>query len=162
MRASSLRTWPSSIAVTTKRFNERVRRNLYRFLEDFMFQVNEEESLILRPRFATSSSGHGGRRYLPFVFTEHGAIMAASVLNTPQAMEVSVYVVRTFVRLRKMLALNKDLARKLDRLEHTRAAHDGKIAHHDEAIAAILSAIRELMTSATPTKKRKIGFVQGE
>lgn len=88
--------------------------------------------------------------------------MAASVLNTPLAVEVSVYVVRAFVRLREMLASNKELARKLDRLEHTLAAHDGKIAHHDEAIAAILSAIRELMTPAVPTKKRKIGFVQGE
>lgn len=148
--------------VTTKRFNEQVRRNLHRFPEDFMFQVTEEEHAALRSHFATSNVGRGGRRYLPYVFTEHGAIMAATILNTPLAVDVSVYVVRAFVRLREMLVSNKELARKLDRLEHTLAAHDGKLAHHDEAIAAILSAIRELMTPVALSKKRKIGFIQEE
>lgn len=86
--------------VKTKRLNEQVRRNLDRFPEDFMFQLTDEEQAALRSQFATSKASRGGRRYLPYVFTEHGAIMAASVLNTPRAVEMSIYVVRTFVKLR--------------------------------------------------------------
>src|SRR5215218_2102098 len=89
---------------TTKRLNEQVRRNLDRFPADFMFQLTDEEFAILRSQFATSRSGWGGRRYPPFVFTEHGAIMAANVLNSPRAVAVSVTVVRAFVRLRQILA----------------------------------------------------------
>lgn len=89
---------------------------------------------------------------MPYVFTEHGAIMAASVLNTPLAVEVSIYVVRAFVRLREMLASNKELARKLQELER-------KLATHDQAIAGILNAIRELMKPPEPPPKRRIGFI---
>ena len=145
--------------VTTKRFNEQVQRNLHRFPEDFMFQVTEAEHTALRSHFATSSRSHGGRRYLPYVFTEHGAIMAASILNTPLAVEVSVYVVRAFVRLREMLGSNAKLAPKLERLEQMLELHDSKLTTHDEAIAAVLSAIRELMTPAETPKKRGIGFI---
>src|SRR3989338_4731766 len=89
--------------VTTKRFNEQVRRNLVRFPTDFMFQLDEEEWAALRSQIATLKTGRGQhRKYLPFAFTEHGAIMAATILNSPRATEVSVYVVRAFVRLREV------------------------------------------------------------
>lgn len=140
--------------VTTKRFNEAVKRNAARFPEDFMFQLSAEELAILRSQFATSKiprkDGRGGVRYRPFAFTEHGAIQAANVLNSARAMEMGVLVVRAFVRLRELLASNKALAQKLDELER-------KYAHHDKAIVAMLAAIRELMHPPTP-KHRGIGF----
>jgi len=142
--------------VTTKRFNEQIRRNQARFPADFMFQITEAEHQALRSHFATSNSvcsGRGGRRYLPYVFTEHGAIMAATVLNSPCAIEMSVYVVRAFVKLREVLSSNRVLSRKLDDLEQRLTK---RLDDHDEAIQAILSAIREL-TSPPPTT-RAIGF----
>ena len=143
--------------VTTKRFNEQVRRNRERFPADFMFQLSAQEAEALRSHIATSNvrpRGRGGRRYLPYAFTEHGAIMAAMILSSPHAVEMSVYVVRAFVQLREMLASNKELARRLAQLE-TRL--DKKLSTHDEAIAAILSAIRQLMHPPAP-KRRGIGF----
>ena len=141
--------------VTTKRFNELVRRNRERFPEDFMFQLTAEESGSLRSQFATLKAGRGQhRKYRPYAFTEHGAIMAATILNSPRAIEMSVYVVRAFVQLRELLSSNKELARRFAQLE---ARLDKKLAAHDEAIAAILSAIRELMAPPA-TKRRGIGF----
>ena len=103
--------------VTTKRLNQQVRRNIERFPADFLFQLSAEESEALRLQFATLKSGRGQhRKYAPLAFTEHGAIMAASVLNSPRAIQVSVHVVRAFVRLREVLATHKDLARKLEDL----------------------------------------------
>jgi hypothetical protein len=137
--------------VSTKRFNEQVRRNRERFPADFMFQLTDEEHTALRSQFATLKLGRGQhRKYLPHAFTEQGAIMAATILNSPRAVEMSVYVVRAFVRLRELLASNTALARKLDELER-------KYQHHDDAIKAILSAIRELM-NPPPPKRRPIGF----
>ncbi len=121
-----------------------------------MFQLTAEEHDSLRSHFATSKRvalGRGGRRYLPYVFTEHGAIMAATVLNSPRAIEMSVYVVRAFVKLRELLSSNRVLSRKLDELERRLTK---RLDMHDEAIAAILSAIREL-TQPAPTT-RAIGF----
>lgn len=135
--------------VTTKRLNEQVKRNPLRFPEDFTFQLSREEHKSLRSHFATSK-GRGGRRYMPYVFTEHGALMAASVLNTVQAIEISVYVVRAFVRLRELLASNKALAKKLDQLER-------KLTTHDRAIMEIVQTIREMM-APDPKRKRSIGF----
>ena len=132
-------------------------RNLDRFPVDFMFQLTAEEATALRSQFATSkitASGRGGRRYLPYAFTEHGAIQAANVLNSPRAVEMGIYVVRAFVQLRELLASNKDLARRLDQLE---ARIEKKLATHDDAIAAMLSAIRQLMNPPVP-KRRGIGF----
>jgi hypothetical protein len=141
--------------VSTKRFNEQVRRNRKRFPADFMFQLAAEETSSLRPQIATLKTGRGRhRKYLPYVFTEHGAIMAATILNSPRAIEMSVYVVRAFVQLREMLASNKELARRFAQLE-TRL--DKKLTVHDEAIAAILAAIRQLMHPPIP-KRRSIGF----
>lgn len=106
-----------------------------------------------RSQFATGS--HRDPRFAPYAFTEHGAIMAASVLASPRAIEMSVHVVRAFVRLREMIGANKELARKLDELER-------KLATHDQAIAGLIEAIRELMRQPEPAKKRRIGFVQND
>ncbi|HBL16864.1 MAG TPA: DNA-binding protein [Elusimicrobia bacterium] len=135
--------------VETRRLNEQVRRNSERFPEDFMFQLTGEEFANLKSQFATSS--WGGRRKLPYAFTEHGAIMAASVLNTARAIEISVHVVRAFVHLRELVSGHKELSQKLNQLER-------KVGAHDRAIAELINAIRELMTPLEPKKKRPIGF----
>ena len=134
--------------VETKRFNEQIRRNLARFPSDFMFQLTDEEFESLRSQFATSK--RGGRRYLPFVFTEHGAIMAASVLNSERAVQMSVYVVRAFVQLRELMVDHKVLADKLDALER-------RVSHHDNSLVALIDAIRAL-TEQPKLVKRPIGF----
>lgn len=137
--------------VTTKRLNEQVKRNSDRFPEDFMFQLTLDEAERSRSQFATLKSGRGQNiKYRPYAFSEHGAIQAANVLNSPRAIAMGVFVVRAFVRLRELLASNTALARKLDELER-------KYKHHDEAITAILSAIRELTNPPQP-KRRSIGF----
>ncbi len=136
--------------VSTKRLNERVRRNKERFPEDFMFRLSAEEYSSLRSQIATSKKGRGGRRFLPYAFTEHGAIMLASVLNTSQAIDASVYVVRAFVRMREVLLAHKAVAQKLEALER-------KTAGHDDDIKALVRAIRQLMVPVAPKKKR-IGF----
>lgn len=137
--------------VPVKRLNEQTKRNRKRFPADFMFQLTPRENKSLRSQFATSKLGRGGRRSLPYAFTEHGAIMAATVLNSEQAVEMSVYVVRAFVRLRQMLAANKELAARFEELEQHLETHDG-------AINEIIKVIRKLMKR--PAKRRsKIGFV---
>jgi len=135
--------------VPTKRLNEQVRRNIERFPGDFMFRLTKEEHDHLRSQFATSSdkAGHGGRRTLPFVFTEHGAIMAATVLNSKQAVEVSIFVVRAFVKLRQMLAAHKDLEKKIEEME----------SKYDEQFRVVFEAIRQLLVE-DEKPKRKIGF----
>jgi ORF6N domain len=142
--------------VTTKRLNEQVRRNAERFPEDFVFRLTAEEATGLRSQSATSKkpAGRGGRRYLPYAFTEHGAIQAANVLNSPNAVEMGIYVVRAFVKLRALLASNQELARRFEELD---SRLQKKLADHDEAIAAILSAIRQLMNPPA-TRHRPIGF----
>ncbi len=139
---------------TTKRLNQQVNRNRERFPEDFMFQLNAEEFANLRLQFATSSlkgASHGGRRYAPFAFTEHGAIMASMVLNSARATEVSVHVVRAFIELRNLVAGNKELASKMKRLER-------KVDSHDQAITGLIDSMRQLLAPPDP-KKRPIGFV---
>lgn len=134
--------------VDTRRLNEQVRRNRERFPADFIFELNAKEFTNLKSQSATSS--WGGRRKRPLAFTEHGAIMAATVLNSPRAVEMTIYVVRAFVQLRDLLASNRLLAEKFAELEL-------KVASHDQAIVGILKAIRELMHPAVP-KSRPIGF----
>lgn len=137
--------------VPTKALNQAVKRNAERFPDDFMFRLTRAEVEALnRSQIVTGSQKHRDPRFPPFAFTEHGAIMAATILNSPRAVEMSLYVVRAFVKLRALLASNAALARKLDELER-------KYQHHDEAITAILSAIRELMNPPAP-KRRSIGF----
>lgn len=136
--------------VATKALVQAVKRNRERFPEDFMIQLTGVEWTILRSQIVTSSAQHGGRRYPPYAFTEQGVAMLSSVLRSPRAIAVNVQVMRAFVRMREMLASNSKLARKLEELER-------KYQNHDEAIKAVLSAIRELMTPAVP-KSRPIGF----
>jgi hypothetical protein len=136
--------------VTVKRLNQQVTRNQERFPSDFMFQLNAKEHKALRLQFATSKKGRGGRRYTPYAFTEHGAIMAATVLNSERAVQMSVFVVRAFVRLREMLNTNRRLAGKIDELEN-------RLDTHDTVIRDVIKAIRELMTPKKPPRKR-IGF----
>jgi ORF6N domain len=136
--------------VPVKRLNQQVNRNRTRFPADFMFQLKPREFAVLRLQFETSGWRHGGRRSLPYAFTEHGAIMAATVLNSEKAVEMSVFVVRAFVRLRELLASNKELTAKIDELKEHLGMHDGSIQE-------ILLLIRKLMTP--PTRRRsKIGF----
>ena len=136
--------------VTAKRLNEQVKRNQERFPADFVFQLTAEEHQASRLQFATSNQAHGGRRYAPYAFTEHGAIMAATVLNSERAVEMSVFVVRAFVRLREMLAANHELASKIEELER-------RLDTHDTSIQDLLEAIKELMIPE-PASGRKIGF----
>lgn len=147
--------------VTTKRFNEQVRRNIGRFPGDFMFQLTWEESRALWSQIATLEDGSRPqdktlgrgkhRKYRPLAFTEHGAIMAASVLNSERAVKVSVYVVRAFVKLREMLATHKQLSARLDELER-------KLQGHDRAILALVRAIRQLMSPPEEPRRKPIGF----
>lgn len=149
---------------TTKRFNQQVRRNLARFPADFMFQLDTEEAQALRLQSATldaadkpnqgASRGQGrGRysKYLPLAFTEHGAIMAATLLASPRATQISVYVVRAFVQWRSMLATNRELAQKLHVLER-------KVSKHDDSIGELIETMRQLLAEPAP-HKRPIGFV---
>jgi len=136
--------------VTTSRLNEQVKRNIERFPEDFAFQLTTDEHKLISQN-ATSSVSHGGRRKPPTVFTEHGAIMAANVLRTKRAVQMSVFVVRAFVRIREVMTERRDLAEKLAELER-------RVGQHDEHIQAIIKAIRELMTPPEPPPKRRIGF----
>lgn len=137
---------------TTKRFNQQVNRNKARFPADFMFQLDEQEFAALRLQFATSNVGRGGRRYAPMAFTEHGVIMAATLLNSPRATALSVYVVRAFVELRGMLSSNKELAVKIHQLER-------KVSTHERNIAELLDSMQDLRASPTVLPKRSIGFV---
>jgi hypothetical protein len=136
--------------VPTHRLNEQVQRNRDRFPEDFAFQLTRQEFTALISQIAISKKGRGGRRKLPRVFTEHGAIMLASVLNSPVAVQASVQVVRAFVRLREVLASNRELAQKLAELER-------KLEGHDVAIHNLFEAIRQLLKSPE-TPRKQIGF----
>ena len=152
--------------VPTKRFNEAVKRNFGKFPADFMFRLTAEEGASLRSQFATLKSGRGQhRKYLPYVFTEHGAIMAATILNSPRAVEVSVYVVRAFVRLREAAIQHVDLAKRLGDLERKTEALSMQHEHLSDSTRAqlkqVFEALRELMTPPDPPK-RPIGFLTHE
>jgi len=137
--------------VSTGHLNRAVKRNGGRFPPDFMFQIDAEELGVLKCQIGISKPGRGGRRRSrPFVFTEQGIAMLSSVLNSERAVRVNIAIMRTFVKLRQMLNLNRELAQKFSELEQ-------RVGQHDEEIAAILEAIRQLM--APPEKpRREIGF----
>jgi hypothetical protein len=134
--------------VPTKRMNEQVRRNLARFPEDFMFQLTPREADVLRSQFATSS--WGGRRYLPYVFTEHGVAMLSSVLSSKRAVQMSILIIRAFVKLREMLASHKELALRLAKLERVQKRHGSVITILAEEIGE--------MKRLPPPPARRIGF----
>ena len=135
---------------STNRLNQAVRRNKNRFPHDFMFQLNDAE----KDEVVTNCDHLNNLKYsphLPFAFTEHGALMAASVLNTEQAVKVSVFVVRAFVKNREMLVSNKELAIKLKELEQ-------RVGAHDQAIIELIGTVKKLMEPLPSKPKRKIGF----
>jgi hypothetical protein len=133
--------------VDTGALNRAVKRNLTRFPSDFMFQLTEEEDERLRSQFATSK-GRGGRRYLPYAFTENGVAMLSSVLNSDRAIQVNIAIMRVFTRLRVLLASHADLLRRLDEMEKK----------YDEQFQVVFDAIRQLMTPPEEPQKPPIGF----
>jgi len=154
--------------VETKRLNEQIRRNAERFPADFLFQLtNEEYGEVLRSQNATLEGGRGKhRKYLPYAFTEHGAVMAATVLNSPKAIEVSVYVVRAFIEQRAMLAAHADMAVKLERIErkllaglHLLETHDDMLTDHESQLEYIIQTLRQVQQQRT---HRSIGFRPGD
>ncbi|MBX7053450.1 MAG: ORF6N domain-containing protein [Pyrinomonadaceae bacterium] len=140
--------------VSTKRLNEQVRRNESRFPKDFVFQLDEVEYESLRSQIATSNNPRGGRRYLPYVFTEHGAVMLASVLNSQTAVEASIVVVRAFVKIRAMLDLYQDLADRVEELEKITDYHGQKFGVVSGLLGQIMRDPKYL--------KRNIGFVEAK
>ena len=147
--------------VTTKRLNQQVTRNKERFPEDFMFRLTKKETESLRShfvnsnpnlrlQFATSSLAHGGRRYLPYAFTEQGVAMLSSVLNSEQAIEVNIAIMRAFVRLRQMLETNEELNRKF-------AAVIRKLSTHDKYFRVVFDELEKLREKPLSTT-RQIGF----
>lgn len=136
--------------VPTKRLNEQVKRNKGRFPEDFMFQLNAgEKSEVVAKCDHLEKLKYS--KVLPYAFTEHGAIMAASVLNSSQATEVSIFIVRAFVKLRQAISEHKELTRKISQIER-------HLSGHDEQINAIIKTIKQLIQPAPVPKKRRIGF----
>ena len=137
----------------TFRLNEAVKRNADRFPADFRFQLTAEEFARLTSQFAISKPGRGGRRTLPWAFTEHGALMAATILNSSRAVRMSLVIIRAFVRLRQLVVNHKAIAAKLAEL-------DARVGAHDEQLAALVAAIRQLAAPDAPPHGRKMGFHQ--
>lgn len=138
--------------VSTKVFNQAIKRHLNRFPDDFMFQLTDEESESLRSQIVTLKTGRGQhRKYLPYAFTEQGVAMLSSVLRSQRAIDVNIAIMRTFVKLRELLMTHKDLARKLEAMEKK----------YDSQFKIVFDAIRQLMEPPpSPVKKGRIGFVQ--
>lgn len=142
--------------VPTGRLNEQVKRNARRFPEDFVFQLTREETQSIARLRSQNAILEKGRhiKHLPYAFTEHGAIQAANVLNSDAAIEMGVHVVRAFVRLRQWLGTQKAFAAKLDELE-------ARVGRHDEQLAGVIEALRQLTASPEPHHGRKLGFHRG-
>jgi hypothetical protein len=159
--------------VTTKRLNEQVKRNSDRFPGDFVFRLSKQDVIGLRSQFATSNawsdqpdsstaSRRGGRRYLPFAFTEHGAIMAANVLNSPRAIQMSIFVVRAFVKMRGLFGDTRELARRLATVEKELKE---RMDIHESAIVSILQRFMDVIdppAPARPPARKRIGFTVKE
>ena len=137
--------------VTTKQLNQQFKRNRERFPSDFAFVIEKQEFAQMRSQIVTASKRNV--RHIPVAFTEHGAIMLASVLNSPMAIEASVRVVRAFVGMREQLAAHKELSKKLSELET-------RVSGHDEAIVNLFEAIRQLVEPVLPENRREIGFMR--
>ena len=137
--------------VTTKAFNQTLQRNLERFPADFAFQLTRVEFTNLRSQIVTSCLSHGGRRSMPWAFTEHGVIMSASLLNSPIAVEASVRIVRTFVRMRELIVASLELSRRLDQVEQ-------RMDKTDKHLSALFAAIRQLLDAPSAPAEREMGF----
>ena len=135
--------------VETKNLNKAVTRNLGRFPDDFMFQISEKDQEILRFQFGTSSGRWGGRRTLPYVFTQEGVAMLSGVLHSERAIQVNVAIMRTFVQLRRILESNNELVKKLEQIER-------KLLRHDHDFKSVFEAIRLLMATGSPVTQKKI------
>jgi hypothetical protein len=134
--------------IETKRLNEQVSRNLKRFPDDFMFQLNKEEFINLKSQIATSS--WGGTRKLPYVFTEHGVLMLSSVLISERAIKVNIQIMRVYIRMRELMITHKDILLKLEELE-------SKVSSHDEKIILIFEYLKKLIAPETKIRKR-VGY----
>lgn len=137
--------------VETKVFNQAIRRNQNRFPADFSFVLTEEEWLVLRSQIVTSNEGRGGRRYIPRAFTEHGALMAASVLNSDRAIAMSVYVIRAFVEIREQIAANNAILKRLAEIDST-------LLIHDASLRDIYKKLMPLLAPPPPAPRKQIGF----
>ena len=145
--------------VNTKTFNQAIKRHINRFPPDFMFQLSKKELTNLRSQFVTSS--HGGRRYLPYVFIEQGVAMLSSVLNSEQAVYVNIQIMRTFVRIRKLVAHNKNIQKRIEDLEAKLTKKMGdKFSIYDKQFKIVFEAFEEVKKILYPLKKptRRIGF----
>ena len=143
--------------VSTKALNQAVKRNLERFPDDFLLRLSPDELENLRSQFVTSSL-HGGQRYLPYAFTENGAIMVANVLNSPEAVRMSVFVVRAFVKMRELLGGTKELAKQLAALEKKLT---DRLDGHEVAIIEVLRRVMDILDPPPPPPgppRREIGF----
>lgn len=149
--------------VPTKALVQQVKRNIDRFPEDFMFQLDLSECATLRSQIVTSNAGRGGRRYAPYAFTEHGVAMLSSVLSGDRAIAVNIEIMRTFIRLRKIAISNKELAHRLDLLEsHTEnllQRHNALDTATKNKFKQILDAMRVLMEPPELPKRRPMGFI---
>lgn len=147
--------------IPTYRLNEAVKRNRDRFPVDFLFQLTAEEQRALTSQFAISKAKRGGRRTLPYAFTEHGAVMAANILKSRRAIEMSVFVVRAFIKMRQTLMANKVL---LDKLHELEGKLTKRMDSHEQAIVYVLAELRKLMEPPVipEVKKRPIGFRRDE
>ena len=139
--------------VATKAFNQAVKRNLERFPNDFCFQLTEGEFGSLKSQFVTSKTGRGGRRYVPYVFTEQGVAMLSSVLNSDRAIQVNIAIMRAFVNMRKLVATNDEINKKLTVVER-------KLGEHDGHFKQVFAAIRAMM--APEKKPAKIGYIRNK
>jgi phage regulator Rha-like protein len=144
--------------VQTKRLNEAVKRSPGRFPANFMFQLSLEERNCLRSQFATSKTSRGGRRYQPYAFTEHGVVMLSSVLNSARAIQMSIIVVNAFVRMRELIAANKDLAARIEKLEHSQDRTVSVIEVLVEDIDRLGEEVKWMKALPEP-QKRGIGFL---
>jgi hypothetical protein len=144
--------------VSTKQLNQMVRRNLNRFPAEFAFVLENQEFEALRSQIATSNKGRGGRRYLPYVFTEHGVAMLSAVLHSDRAVQVSIFIVRTFVRLREMIAADKNLAARIEKLEDKQEKMESSHAQHASIIKVLAQEIGNLKKLPDPPSRHPIGF----
>ncbi len=136
--------------VPTKRLNEAVKRNLSRFPEDFMFQLNKHEAKIigsLRSQFATLNRG-GHRKYLPYTFTEHGVAMLSSILSSETAIQMNILIIRAFIKMKQVLAANESLTKKVDKIEHVQEFHD----------RVLIGVVKDIKKIKNPPRTNAIGF----
>jgi hypothetical protein len=141
--------------IETRRLNEQVKRNLSRFPDDFMFQITEKEFENLKSQNATSR--WGGRRKLPYAFTEHGVLMLSSVLNSRIAIQVNIKIMRVYTKMREVISANREIVQKLEKMEKTLAKHDRTSKKHEEQLQLVFRTLKQLLTPPLEPR-RKIGY----